>query len=200
MTDATENKLPLDGEGAAPAPVPNSDAETPPTEISPAPKTAEPVKGREEKIVLPDGSEITVGDVLAAAFASAGKTVKDWNALTGEERADRLTAALAEFIRAHLPEGLDLADNEEAVLASAADLASKTVIAAPENPSAETPASDEAAPPAASGAAIVILLKDGKLGPKGKVCRITRRKLASLELKDGKDYRTATAQEIAVGG
>jgi|GEM_PF-4944322 len=69
----------------------------------------------------------------------------------------------------------------------------------PEKPSG----ADDAAPapdvPAATGVTSVFLLKKGKLGAEGAVVRVSRRKLADLELTQGEDWETPTAAQLAVG-
>ncbi|HBU63426.1 MAG: hypothetical protein CMH91_01455 [Oceanicaulis sp.] len=54
--------------------------------------------------------------------------------------------------------------------------------------------------PAATGVRQIYLLKQSKLGPVGKVVRLTHRKIADLGLKHGEDFRTPTALELAIGG
>lgn len=182
MNDTVENKLPLAESQTAPA----AGAPTPP----PAPKTAQPVDGRDEVIDLPNGTQITVGDVLARAFAAAETNVKGWNALPGEKRGERLTHALAAFIRENLPADAD-APNDEGIAAMAAGL---MPAASPE----PDPAPSDIPP--ATGVAVALLLKDGPLGGEGEVVRVSHAKLASLGLESGKHWRPATAAERETAG
>ncbi len=51
-----------------------------------------------------------------------------------------------------------------------------------------------------SGVIPVFLLKDGVLGPRGAIPRVSKRKLADLELEEGVDWSTPTDAQLSIGG
>jgi hypothetical protein len=83
-TEADQAELALAGDESIAEALPAPDG---------APKSAKPTgKARDEKLVI-EGVELTLGDVLARAFADFGGTVAAWNKLGDEDRTARLEAA-----------------------------------------------------------------------------------------------------------
>jgi hypothetical protein len=68
----------------------------------------------------------------------------------------------------------------------------------PEKPAAKPKTSPRAVKP--SGVIPIFLLKDGVLGARGAIVRVSKRKLGDLELEEGADWSRPTDAQLAIGG
>ena len=186
------------------------------------PKSLEP-KDREAVIQLRANPNANVAQaaLLATAHLLAGKpTVTVWNGYGADGIAQRLEAAkpvlLAAIDAVQAPHGDTTRDTApETETSPEVEPEAKTATASsPPDPEAapdpdaeadpdsdpELEAETDTAPVTASGVIPVFLLDAPKLAPNGSVVRISRRKLADLELVQDTHWRPPTPRELALAG